>query len=515
MDNRSIDFTDNLPELTVSELSNQVKFTVESNFQRVKVRGEISRPMRASSGHLYLTLKDENSVLDGICWRGTAQRLSIEPEDGLEVICIGKITTYPGRSKYQIIIEELELAGEGALLKLLEERRKKFLNEGVFDQDRKLSLPKYPALIGVVTSPTGAVIKDILHRLKDRFPLHVVIWPVAVQGSSAAQEIAEAIRGFNKISENDSIQRPDLLIVARGGGSLEDLWCFNEEVVVRSVAESLIPIISAVGHETDTTLIDFASDLRAPTPTAAAEMAVPVRSELISELIEHERRMILAMDRNIEGCDLQLSGFARALGDPTSIIDNRSQRLDYLDERLGNAIRSRIKDLSTNVGEFSSRLVSPDFQIMRKSDVLASLVKRLGNAGKLVVENAEFKKSAIGSRLKINIVRQTIKNLQIDLDRLSNRQEDIVERFIVDKKKLILGLDRLLEASSFQRTLEKGFALVRDETSKPIFSAKLVKPGQALQLQFRDGTSNVRVIKSFHEDQSSAKKSTSKQDTLF
>ena len=199
MDNRSIDFTDNLPELTVSELSNQVKFTVESNFQRVKVRGEISRPMRASSGHLYLTLKDENSVLDGICWRGTAQRLSIEPEDGLEVICIGKITTYPGRSKYQIIIEELELAGEGALLKLLEERRKKFLNEGVFDQDRKLSLPKYPALIGVVTSPTGAVIKDILHRLKDRFPLHVVIWPVAVQGSSAAQEIAEAIGGFNKI----------------------------------------------------------------------------------------------------------------------------------------------------------------------------------------------------------------------------------------------------------------------------------------------------------------------------
>ena len=317
MDNRSIDFTDNLPELTVSELSNQVKFTVESNFQRVRVKGEISRPTRASSGHLYLTLKDENAVLDGICWRGTAQRLSIEPEDGLEVICIGKITTYPGRSKYQIIIEELEHSGEGALLKLLEERRKKLLKEGIFDQDRKLSLPPYPELIGVVTSPTGAVIRDILHRLKDRYPLHVIVCPVAVQGASAAQEIAQAVNGFNKIPRNGALQRPDLLIVARGGGSLEDLWCFNEEVVVRAVAESSIPVISAVGHETDTTLIDFVADLRAPTPTAAAEMAVPVRMELVAELSECGRRMVLAMDRSIEGYGLQLAGLSRALGDPT------------------------------------------------------------------------------------------------------------------------------------------------------------------------------------------------------
>lgn len=515
MDNRSIDFTDNLPELTVSELSNQVKFTVESNFQRVRVKGEISRPTRASSGHLYLTLKDENAVLDGICWRGTAQRLSIEPEDGLEVICIGKITTYPGRSKYQIIIEELEHSGEGALLKLLEERRKKLLKEGIFDQDRKLSLPPYPELIGVVTSPTGAVIRDILHRLKDRYPLHVIVCPVAVQGASAAQEIAQAINGLNKLPRNSALQRPDLLIVARGGGSLEDLWCFNEEVVVRAVAESSIPVISAVGHETDTTLIDFAADLRAPTPTAAAEMAVPVRVELVAELSECERRMVLAMDRSIEGYRLQLTGLSRVLGDPTEIIDNRSQQLDYLDQRLEKAINLILKDLSVNVGSFSTRLVSPDFQIMRKSDVLDSLIKRHENAGKVVIENAEFRKSTIASRLKINAVRQIIDNLKIGLERLCIKQEEIIDRLLLDKEKTISGLDRLLEVSSFQRTLEKGFALVRDETSKPILSAGSAKPGQALQIQFKDGVSNVKVIKSFGEKQSAPKKSTGKQNTLF
>ena len=264
------DLGGNLPEFTVAELSQAVKRTIEGGFARVRVRGEVSGFKRAASGHLYMALKDEEAVLDAVCWRGVAARLALVPEDGLEVIATGRLTTYPGRSKYQIVIEQLELAGEGALLKLLEERRKKLAGEGLFDEARKQPLPFLPEVIGVVTSPTGAVIRDILHRLADRFPRPVLIWPVLVQGDGAAEQIAAAIAGFNALEDGGPVPRPDLLIVARGGGSLEDLWAFNEEVVVRAAAASAIPLISAVGHETDTTLIDFAADHRAPTPTAAA-----------------------------------------------------------------------------------------------------------------------------------------------------------------------------------------------------------------------------------------------------
>ena len=267
----------NLPEHSVSELSEAIKRTLEGRFERVRVRGEISGFKRAASGHLYMALKDENAVLDAVCWRGLAGRLTVAPEDGLEVVATGRITSYPGRSKYQIVIESLELAGEGALLKLLEERRKKLAAEGLFDPERKRPPPFLPTVIGVVTSPTGAVIRDILHRLSDRFPRRVLVWPVLVQGKGAAEQVAAAIEGFNRLEPDGPVPRPDLIIVARGGGSLEDLWAFNEEVVVRAAAGSRIPLISAVGHETDTTLIDHAADLRAPTPTAAAEMAVPVR----------------------------------------------------------------------------------------------------------------------------------------------------------------------------------------------------------------------------------------------
>ena len=271
---------DNLFEFSVTELSTALKRTVEGGFSHVRVRAEISGLNRAASGHLYLKLKDEKSVIDGICWRGVADKLSFRPEDGLEVICSGKITIYPARSTYQMVIERMEIAGVGALMALLEERKKKLAAEGLFDQSKKTKLPFIPKVIGVVTSPTGAVIRDILHRLNDRFPRHVIIWPVLVQGDKAAFQIVSAIEGFNKIKEGSANTRPDLLIVARGGGSVEDLWPFNEEIVVRAVAASHIPIISAVGHETDTTLIDFASDLRAPTPTAAAELAVPVLVDL-------------------------------------------------------------------------------------------------------------------------------------------------------------------------------------------------------------------------------------------
>src|SRR5262249_6361509 len=269
--------THNLPEFTVSEISAAVKRTLEGTFERVRVRGEVSKPNYHGSGHPYLSLKDENAVIDACAWRATVGRLKLRLEHGMEVIVTGRVTSYPGSSKYQIVIESVELAGEGALLKMLEDRKKKLASEGLFDAARKKPLPFLPEVIGVITSPTGAVIRDILHRIEERFPRRVILWPVVVQGENAAAQIASAIAGFNAIEEGSAVPRPDVLIVARGGGSLEDLMAFNEEVVVRAAAASRIPLISAVGHETDTTLIDFASDLRAPTPTAAAEMAVPVR----------------------------------------------------------------------------------------------------------------------------------------------------------------------------------------------------------------------------------------------
>ncbi|MHA1600379.1 MAG: exodeoxyribonuclease VII large subunit, partial [Alphaproteobacteria bacterium] len=282
--------SDNRPLFSVSEVSQAIKRTLEGNFEWVRVRGEISGFKRAASGHLYMSLKDENAVLDAVCWRGNAGRLALVPEDGMEVIASGRITSYPGRSKYQIVIESLELAGEGALLKLLEARKRALAAEGLFDTARKRPLPYLPEVIGVVTSPTGAVIRDILHRLADRFPRHVLVWPVLVQGEGAAEQVAAAIRGFNDLPADlltgGPVRRPDLLIVARGGGSLEDLWAFNEEVVVRAAADSAIPLISAVGHETDNTLIDLAADRRAPTPSAAAEMAVPVRAELVAQVLD-------------------------------------------------------------------------------------------------------------------------------------------------------------------------------------------------------------------------------------
>ncbi len=271
----------NAHEYSVTEVSLALKRTVEDQFGYVRIRGEISGCKRAASGHVYLALKDDKSVLDGVMWKGVAGKLNFRPEDGLEVLVAGKLTTYPGRSKYQIVIDKMEVAGEGALMALLEKRKKEMAAEGLFDPSRKLLIPYLPKVIGVVTSPTGSVIRDILHRLADRFPRHVLVWPVLVQGEGASKQIAEAIDGFNVLEEGGDIPRPDTLIVARGGGSLEDLWCFNEEDVIRAVSRSKIPLISAVGHETDTTLIDFVSDFRSPTPTAAAEKAVPVRDDLV------------------------------------------------------------------------------------------------------------------------------------------------------------------------------------------------------------------------------------------
>src|SRR6187401_399982 len=359
----------NTPEYPVSELSSSLKRTVEDAYGHVRVRGEISGFRGPhSSGHCYFALKDESAKIEAVIWKFAHARMRFKPQEGLEVIATGKLTTYPGSSKYQIVIESLEPAGIGALMALMEERKRKLSAEGLFDEARKQLLPWLPAVIGVVTSPTGAVIRDILHRLEDRFPRRVLVWPVRVQGDTSAAEVAAAIHGFNAMPEGGRMPRPDLIIVAHGGGSLEDLWSFNEEIVVRAAADSMIPLISAVGHETDVTLIDFASDRRAPTPTAAAEMAVPVRADLLAQTLDFGKRTMACMTRALREATTELAGLARGLGDPRRLIEEQQQRLDIAGERLINGPRRVI--------EVKQQLIAAEARALRgagerfKSDAL-------------------------------------------------------------------------------------------------------------------------------------------------
>ncbi|MCU6454489.1 exodeoxyribonuclease VII large subunit [Sphingomonas sp. A2-49] len=333
---------DNALALSVGELSFRLKRMVEGEFGHVRLRGEISGYKRATSGHVYLALKDDSAVIDGVMWKGQANALPFAAQDGIEVIATGKLTTYPGRSKYQIVIERMELAGAGALMALFEKLKAKLAGEGLFDGTRKRRLPYLPRTIGVVTSPTGAVIRDILHRLGDRCPTHVVVWPVKVQGQGAAAEIAAAVRGFDAIGPDGPVPRPDLVIVARGGGSIEDLWAFNEEAVVRAVAECRIPVISAVGHETDTTLCDFAADLRAPTPTAAAELAVPVLADLRLTIESHALRTRRCAHRYVERGREQLTALARLLPKRDALLGPQRQRADDAGQRLDRGLERRV-----------------------------------------------------------------------------------------------------------------------------------------------------------------------------
>src|SRR5476651_2292783 len=331
----------NAPEFTVTELSSALKRTVEDAYGHVRVRGEITGFRGPhSSGHCYFALKDEGAKIEAVIWKGVHGRMRFKPQEGLEVIATGKLTTYPGSSKYQIVIEAIEPAGIGALMALMEERKKKLAAEGLFDEARKQLLPWLPEVIGVVTSPTGAVIRDILHRLAERFPRRVLVWPVRVQGEASAAEVANAIRGFNALPERGALPRPDLIIVARGGGSLEDLWSFNEEIVVRAAAESMIPLISAVGHETDITLIDFAADRRAPTPTAAAEMAVPVRTELLAQIDGLARRSLACWARGQESRRNELRAAVRALPAAGELLAIPRQRLDHLSSALPRGLKA-------------------------------------------------------------------------------------------------------------------------------------------------------------------------------
>ncbi len=450
----------NVPEFSVSELSFALKRQLEGAFPRVRVRGEISQPSFPRSGHCYFRLKDENSVLDAVCWKMTLPRLGIKVEEGMEVIATGKITTYAGSSRYQIIIDRLELAGEGALLKLLEDRRKKLAAEGLFAEERKRPLPFLPSVIGVVTSPSGAVIRDILHRVSDRFPLRVLVWPVSVQGERAAGEVARAIEGFNRLPVEPQIggavPRPDVLIVARGGGSLEDLWAFNEEIVVRAAASSTIPLISAVGHETDTTLIDFASDRRAPTPTAAAEMAVPVRADLVAEVLDFGKRAMGSLNRHLREATTELAGLARGLGDPRQMIEERQQRLDVAAERLQRG---------------------PQRVIEVKQQLIAGEARALRGAGE---------------RYKSE-VKQRVERQQERLEQFAERVQRCGRELVARGADRVDQLGKLLESYSFHSVLNRGFALVRDQDGQPVLEAAAVQAGDTVSVEFRDGRIGAKV----------------------
>jgi len=466
----------NVPEFTVSELSFALKREIETAFPRVRVRGEISQPSFPRSGHCYFRLKDENAVLDGVAWKTTIPRLGLKIEEGMEVIATGKLTTYAGSSRYQIIVERLELAREGALLKLLEDRRKRLQAEGLFDLDRKRPLPFLPEVVGVVTSPSGAVIRDILHRLADRFPRHVLVWPVAVQGEKAAAEVAAAIAGFNRLpGQGGPVPRPDILIVARGGGSLEDLWAFNEEIVVRAAAASTIPLISAVGHETDTTLIDFVSDRRAPTPSAAAEMAVPVRADLMGQTLDFGKRTMACMNRVLREANLAVSGLARGLGDPLRLIEERQQRLDVSGERLALATRQLVERRGHALA--AARLVSPVAVLVAKRQALVAEAR--------VLEGA--------MRRYVGDTRQKIERTTDRVEQYGERLRRCGIEFLAHGLRQVDQLGKLLESYSFHSVLNRGFALVRDQDGHPIMTASATHAGDTIGIEFADGRVGAKV----------------------
>ncbi len=467
--------TSNLAEFSVSELSGALKRVVEENFALVRVRGEVSGLKAAASGHIYFDLKDDKAVLNAIVWKPTARLLKIRPEPGLDVICTGRVTTYPGSSRYQLIVEQMELAGIGALMAMLEARRKALAAEGLFDAARKKPLPYLPEVIGVVTSPTGAVIRDIMHRLNARFARRVLLWPVAVQGPNAAAEIAAAIAGFNALDGRD-MPRPDLIIVARGGGSVEDLMAFNEESVVRAAAASAIPLISAVGHETDTTLIDHAADMRAPTPTAAAELAVPVRTELIALTLDLQRRAVRVFGRNMEDRRLHLAQLARLLPRAEQLFAGPTQRLDGASGRLGQALR-----------------------------------------GNLAAHRSEFLKTS--ALLRPGTIHRRIALLKERLDNLNARAARSAQASLGEKTRQFAALARMLEGISYRGVLARGFALVKGADGHVRRAASALKSGEALTLVFADGEAGAfaegKVVAAGVPQKSKPKKSPTDQGNLF
>jgi len=504
----------NAPEFSVSELSGALKRAIEDRFGYVRVRGEISGYRGPhSSGHVYFSLKDAAARLDAVIWKNTFLRMRVKPEEGLEVVVTGKLTTFPGKSAYQIVVESLEPAGVGALMALLEARRRKLADEGLFDPARKQLLPYLPRVIGVVTSPTGAVIRDILHRLSDRFPVHVLVWPVRVQGETSAAEVAQAIRGFNALALGGPLARPDVIIVARGGGSLEDLWGFNEEIVVRAAAESQIPLIAAVGHETDWTLIDHAADVRAPTPTAAAELSVPVRAELLATLADLEGRMRGAILRLGERRRAELRSMARALLSGEAILAPPRQRLDAAVSRLRSRSREGFDARQLAVARLSRRLdrQSPHARMASLRERQRGLAQRLARIGaSLVLPPREALRQAAADFLRearrerqARAERLAAAARRLDaLTRLEHRRSEERARALAQlegrlrrafeetqrrRHTRLAAATQLLGAVSYRSVLARGFALVRSASGAPLPRAANVAPHQALRIEFADG----------------------------
>ncbi|WP_298358768.1 exodeoxyribonuclease VII large subunit [uncultured Litoreibacter sp.] len=476
----------NAPEFTVSEISGAVKKTLEGAFGRIRVRGEIGRVMKAGSGHMYYDLKDDRNVISCNTWKGQVAGLGTLPEEGLEVIVTGKVSSFGGQSRYNINVDTIEVAGEGALMALLEKRKKAMQAEGLFAEERKKPLPYLPEIIGVVTSPQGAVIRDILHRLRDRFPRKVLIWPVAVQGKDSAPQVTAAINGFNALTPGGALPRPDLLIVARGGGSIEDLWGFNEEIVARAAAASDIPLISAVGHETDTTLIDFVSDRRAPTPTAAAEMAVPVRLDLMAALDGYDSRLTRALSTQIGRRGDRLRDLSRALPRADELTARAEQRLDAVAARLPAALKgaSQVKRV-----EFERRAapLRPSILTQKTDRMKAQLDRasdRLGSALQRRAAQARAKLDQL--RLQPAGLSREISGQRDRLTRATRAASNAATRQIGAWHDELARLDRLRETLGYQATLDRGYAVVWDGEAI-VTSKKAAKSADALEVQFKDG----------------------------
>lgn len=479
----------NSPAFSVSELSAALKRTLEDEYGQVRVRGEISGCKRHGSGHVYLCLKDDRATLDGVIWRGTAQRLRVAPADGLEVVCVGRITTYAARSKYQLVIESLEPAGLGALMALLEERRRLLAAEGLFDAARKRPLPFLPEVIGVITSPSGAVIRDILHRLDDRFPRRVLLWPVLVQGEQAAAQVSAAIAGFNACPVGGPVPRPDLLIVARGGGSIEDLWPFNDEAVVRAAAASRIPLISAVGHETDTTLIDYAADRRAPTPSAAAEMAVPVRAELRARLLSLEERRMRALARCLEERRQQVTALGRALPRLADLLGPPQQRLDFAGERLPRALIAHLRQLEAALHRGAAPLRPAGMRdlLRHRERDLAEAGLRLREAGRRRLSAHVARLGGASAHLRVKPVTDALGAAAQALGRTAERLDQAQRRALGERAERLHALGKLLESYSYRGVLARGFAVLRDAEGRPITRAAGTREGAAVAIEFADG----------------------------
>jgi exodeoxyribonuclease VII large subunit len=499
----------NLPEFSVSDLSSAIRRTLEGNYGYVRLRGEISGFRGAhSSGHCYFALKDDKAKIEAVIWRSTAQVLKVKPAEGLEVIATGRITTFPGSSKYQIVIDALEPAGIGALMALLEERKKKLAAEGLFNEARKKGVPYLPRVVGVITSPTGAVIRDMLAGFAERFPTRVLIWPVRVQGETCAAEVAAAIKGFNALAPGGPIPRPDVLIVARGGGSLEDLWGFSEEVVVRAAAASAIPLISAVGHETDWTLIDLVADARAPTPTKAAEWAVPKHGELVDQLGKLGLRLMAATRRVMEGMRAHFRAAVRGLPRRQGLVEMPRQRFDGIERRLGRALVANARVHERRFVRVASRF-APNLlhgRMARAHDRLESFGRRAAASLQRVTGPRRARLERVGGRLGVQTIRHRVARSGEQVGALEARLRQCVLHGVATHRRQLEGTAKLLASLSYHGVLQRGFALVRDSDGRSVRSSAQVTIGQRLDIEFADGHVAAKVDEAGRGGQEDASK---------